>query len=349
MSEQRKDLSVSVLGAAGYAGGELLRLLLGHPEVGTIRGFSASHQGRPFADAHPALAHVRPGSFSPPDPAVAARDADVVFLALPHGESQDIMDQVLAADPGLVVDLAADFRVQDQSLYEAAYGPHRRPDLCADFVYGLADVEGSSLAGCRRIAAPGCFATAALLSLYPFMGAGGFREAPVAFAATGSSGSGASLRRTTHHPVRAHNFFAYSLSGHRHEAEILDRLRAFTGDGAATASLLTHSAPFVRGIHLTLFARPASPHPEPGVLLESTYAGRPFVRVLDRPPELSAITGTNFAHLHAAARNGGQEVIVTAAIDNLQKGAAGQAIQAMNLSLGLAETAGLEFPGIYPC
>jgi N-acetyl-gamma-glutamyl-phosphate reductase common form len=259
------------------------------------------------------------------------------------------MGEILDADPEVVIDLAADFRVGDGKLYERYYAPHERPELCREFVYGLADVLGPELEGRRRIAVPGCFATAALLALHPLAVGAGFAAAPVCFAATGSSGSGASPKRTTHHPVRAHNFFGYATKGHRHEAEILDRLREWTGDPAAAAALLPHSAPLVRGIHLTLHARPADPLPDPSALYRGAYASRPFLRVLPHPPELSAVTGTNYAHLHAAARREGEEVVTQVAIDNLVKGAAGQAVQAMNLSLGLSETVGLDFPGIYPC
>jgi N-acetyl-gamma-glutamyl-phosphate reductase len=157
------------------------------------------------------------------------------------------------------------------------------------------------------------------------------------------------LKRTTHHPVRAHSFFAYSLGGHRHEAELADRLQAWTGATVRGCSLLTHAAPLVRGIHATLHAGLSCPLADPQEHFRKAYAGRPFVRVLDAPPELAAVVGTNFAHLHAAPRDNGDTVTVTCAIDNLVKGAAGQAVQAMNLALGLPETAGLEFPGIWPC
>jgi N-acetyl-gamma-glutamyl-phosphate reductase len=149
--------------------------------------------------------------------------------------------------------------------------------------------------------------------------------------------------------VRAHNFFAYSLDGHRHEAELSDRLRTWTGGAITGCDLLTHSAPLVRGIHATVHARLAVPCSDLQGLLRAAYAGCPFVRVLDTPPELAAVVGTNFAHLHGTARDGGETAIVTCTIDNLVKGAAGQAVQAMNLALGLRETAGLTFPGIYPC
>jgi N-acetyl-gamma-glutamyl-phosphate reductase common form len=227
-----------------------------------------------------------------------------------------------------VIDLAQDFR------------------LDPSWVYALCDPPGLALAGARRIAAPGCFATATQLAIYPL--ASRLEGVPASYAITGSSGSGATPKRTTHHPVRAHNLFAYGLEGHRHEAEIAAQLTRWAGR-PASCLLLPHSGPFVRGIHATIRARVADPVADPLALYRAAYAGRPFVRVVDAPPELSAVVGTNFAHVHAVARDGGREVIATCVIDNLVKGAAGQAIQAMNLALGFDETEGLAFPGIYPC
>jgi N-acetyl-gamma-glutamyl-phosphate reductase common form len=217
------------------------------------------------------------------------------------------------------------------------------------FVYGLADVDGPGLAGARRIAVPGCFATAALLALWPLAPHLDAASDPVCWAATGSSGSGATARPTTHHPHRAHNLYAYSLGGHRHEAELEERLQAWCGPSAPRFSLLTHSAPIVRGIHVTLRVRLGEPLADPLSVVREAYRGRPFVHVLDRPPEVAAVVGTNHAHLSAAVRDGGREVLVLSVIDNLVKGAAGQAVQVMNLALGLPETAGLEFVGLAPC
>lgn len=349
MPTSERGLRVAVLGASGYVGGELLRLLAGHPAVGRLRAFSESGAGCPWSDVHPALMHLAEGRFEPADTEEAANWAEVLFLALPHGRSQSLIGLVERADPRLVIDMAADFRVRDVVLYETYYPPHLAPDRLGSFAYGLADVAGERLAGSRRIAAPGCFATATLLALYPLARTAGFVGSPVSFAVTGSSGSGAAPKAATHHPSRAHNFSAYALDGHRHEAEIAEQLRRWTGDASAACTLLTHSAPLVRGIHASLRALVREPLADPLAALHEAFADRPFVRVLDRPPALAATCGTNYAHLHAVARDGGHEVVVTVAIDNLVKGAAGQGVQAMNLALGLPETAGLEFGGISPC
>ncbi|HEU5359338.1 MAG TPA: N-acetyl-gamma-glutamyl-phosphate reductase [Gemmatimonadales bacterium] len=337
-------MKVAVIGAAGDAGGELLRILLGHPQVTDIVATSRSQAGKPLAEVHPQLATLTDRKFLAASAAEAAGGRDVVFLALEHGESSKVAGAVLEAAPGLVIDLAADFRTADTALYERFYGPHPSPELLPRFTYALADVAGTALRGARALAAPGCFATAAQLALYPLRQAG---VSPSLFAITGSSGAGVSPRPTTHHPARANNVFAYSVLGHRHEAEILERWREWGASGAEPR-LMTHSGPFVRGIYLTLHARS-----EQGGLSAELYsrafAGRPFVRILAQAPELTHCVGTNYALMHAASNAAGTEIQVMVAIDNLVKGAGGQAIQAMNLSLGLPETAGLEFGGIFPC
>jgi N-acetyl-gamma-glutamyl-phosphate/LysW-gamma-L-alpha-aminoadipyl-6-phosphate reductase len=341
-------VKVAVFGAGGYAGGELLRLLHRHPEVSDCLAVSRSQAGRVIADVHPALAALEDARFSDAAPRDAARGRDVVFLALEHGESSRVAEELFAADPGLVVDLAADFRVQDATLHERHYGPHAAPGLRTRFLYGLADVCGESLRGARAIAVPGCFATAAALALYPLARAP-LEGTPSVFAITGSSGAGTQPRPTTHHPARAHNVFSYSGLTHRHNAEVQEQWRRWTGR-PEFPRVLVHAGPFVRGIYLTLHARLATATREaPLDWYRSAYDGRPFVRVQAQPPELTFAVGTNDALLHAALGEDGREVLVTAAIDNLLKGAAGQAVQAMNLARGLPETAGLRLMGLYPC
>lgn len=337
-------MKVAVIGSAGYAGGELLRILHGHPDVSDLVATSRSQAGKRLSEVHPQLATLTEATFSGVSPDEAARGRDVVFLALEHGESSKVAGEILARGPGLVIDLAADFRTRDLALYRRFYGEHPSPELVPQFTYALADVLGASLKGKRALAAPGCFATAAALALYPLRDAG---VSPSLFAITGSSGAGVSPRPTTHHPARAHNVFAYSVLGHRHEAEVLAQWKEWRG-AEPGPRLMTHSGPFVRGIHLTLHARSASGGLSPD-LYAGAYAGRPFVRLLGQAPELTHCVGTNYALLNAQATADGRELQVMVALDNLVKGAGGQGVQAMNLALGLPETRGLEFGGIYPC
>lgn len=346
------QLRVLVIGAAGYVGGELLRLLLGHPQVASCTAHSRSQAGQIIARVHPVLAPLTAERFVAGDLGELAAQHDVVFLALEHGESARVAAAVLAASPTVVIDLAADFRVADPALYEKFYGAHPAPELLPRFTYGLADVVGAALAGCTAISVPGCFATAAQLALYPLaqlLAPAGV--IPSLFAITGSSGAGVRPRETTHHPARAHNLFAYSVLGHRHEAEILQSWRRWSGRSDASARLLAHSGPMVRGIYLTLHA--ALPDPlaagAAAAAFQQAYSARPLVRVLDAPPELTHAVGSSYALIHATQSSDGKEVQVMIAIDNLLKGASGQAVQAMNLALGLPETAGLRGVGAFPC
>ncbi len=342
-------MRVALIGAAGYVGGELLRILLQHPGVHDLVAVSRSQAGKAIAEVHPGLGLLTEARFSGLAAAEAAKGRDVVFLALEHGQSSEVMGEVWEAGPGLVIDLAADFRIQDGRLHERYYGAHPAPALVHRFRYGLADVLGTSLRGASGIASPGCFATAAELALYPLAGAE-LAAPPAVFGVTGSSGAGVHPRPTTHHPARAHNLFAYSVMGHRHEGEILEQWRIWTGNPNASARLMTHSGPFVRGIYATLHASLAEPEAAEAVVAryQSAYSGRPFVQMLSNPPELTHTVGTNLALLHVAVSPEGREVQVSLALDNLIKGAGGQAVQAMNLALGLDETAGLLLPGMLP-
>ena len=343
-------MRVAVIGSAGYVGGELLRIVLQHPEVTECVATSRSQAGKPIASLHPGLAMITNARFSGATGAEAAKGTDVVFLALEHGQSSEMMGEIVDAGPGLIVDLAADFRIQDGRLNERYYGPHKSPALVHRFRYALADVLGKDLAGATALAAPGCFATAAQLALYPLAGVP-LAAPPVVFAVTGSSGAGVHPKPTTHHPARAHNLFAYSVMGHRHEGEILEQWRAWTGDAAASARLMAHSGPFVRGIYATLHATLAAPTGRDAVVKRyaESFAGRPFVKLTAQPPELTHAVGTNLALIHAAGSDDGREVQVMVVVDNLIKGAGGQAVQAMNLALGLDETAGLKLAGMFPC
>ncbi len=346
-------MKVAVIGGSGYVAGELLRLLLQHPEVTECEVTSRSQAGQPISAVHPALGPLTQARFAGSTPAEISRGQDVVFLCLEHGESSRIAGEVFDSAPGLVVDLAADFRVQDLHSYAEQYGNHPAPDLVPRFRYGLADVAGAKLRGARAIASPGCFATAAQLALYP-LAQPGLHIQPSLFAVTGSSGSGGRPKQTTHHPTRANNLFAYSVLGHRHEVEVLQSWRSWCGRSDATARLMAHSGPFVRGIYLTLhaFLPDGATHLPEGQVARwyrEAYTRRPFVRILDTVPELTHAVGTNYALIHTAQTPDGGELQVSVAIDNLIKGAGGQAIQAMNLALGMDECAGLISTGMFPC
>jgi N-acetyl-gamma-glutamyl-phosphate reductase len=346
--------SVAILGASGYGGGELLRWLCTHPDVGSIRGTSRKLAGKPFWEIHPNLRGIVDGSFEAEVPwgDFASCAQPVVFSALPHGELALRLPGLEAAwaaagiqDRLLLVDLSGDFRLKDAQVFAQAYGKvHPCPELLSRFVYGLPEWNRAQLPGARRIAAPGCFATALQLALLPLRGLDlGWMAAS---AATGSTGSGASPALGTHHPLRAGDFKAYKILNHQHLAEVRAGMGAM-GIGGSLA-FVPQSAPMARGIFATLqFALP--PGFTQGDLqarAEDVFRDAPLVRLVADSPRVGAVAGSAFCDLAVTARDGSG--VVLTAIDNLGKGMAAQAVQCMNLALGLPETLGLKIPGRYP-
>jgi len=343
-----------VVGASGYTGVELLRLCAGHPELEVVVATAGTHAGQLVADHSRSLAAAYPSLvYGPTDP-TALDGLDLVFCALPHGESQRLMPE-LVDRVGVVVDLAADFRLRDPALYPTWYGAqHVAPELLATFAYGLPELHRAALVGATRIAAPGCYPTAALLALAPLVEAGAL-ELPDATpggaatllvdAASGVSGAGRSPSASLHFGTVDEDFVAYGLLDHRHTPEI--------EQGLGTSVLFTpHLAPMVRGILATCYARPARDRAltteDALEILRSRYAGEPFVVVGDHSPSTKSSTGSNTAHLTVRVDPRTGWVVVLSAIDNLVKGASGQAVQCANLALGLPEPAGLPVAGLYP-
>ncbi|MCL4236206.1 MAG: N-acetyl-gamma-glutamyl-phosphate reductase [Deltaproteobacteria bacterium] len=339
-------LRIAVIGAAGYVGGELLRLLATHPEVAEICAVSRTHPGKRWGEVHPAFAFDRERVFTGDAPEVAAQGADVVFLALGHGESSRVVPSILDTKPRLVVDLGADFRLNDAAEYRKHYGEHPCFELCESFVYGLPEARRDAIRKAARIANPGCMATATQLAILPLVAAGVLPERTAVFAITGSSGAGQTPKPTTHHPFRASNLFVYKPLAHQHEAEI-NRLVGEVAGKPLGVRMIAHSGPFVRGIHAAAhIASPVLTGRDVAALYREDYSDEPFVRVLDEPPHVAAVAGTNFAYVSVEQR--GDEALVTCVIDNLMKGAAGQALHNMNIALGLPETTGLNAPGVFP-
>jgi N-acetyl-gamma-glutamyl-phosphate reductase len=336
------NLRAGVFGASGYAGAELLRLLAGHPHMRLALAAADTNAGADLADLYPSLAAAYPEThLAPTDPA-AADGLDLVFLALPHGASQGLVPD-LCKRVGLVVDLAADFRLRQPDLYPVWYGEeHRCPELLASAVTGIPELFGEDLPGARLIAAAGCYPTAAALALAPLVRAGLVQNDHVVVdAASGVSGAGRVPRPTTHFNTVDEDFTAYGLLDHRHTPEIEQAI-------GAQVIFTPHLAPMNRGILATCYARAAGGGDDPLAVLTDFYAGAPFVVVNRRSPSTKATLGSNCAHLTARRDPRTGWVIAIAAIDNLTKGAAGQAVQCANLALGLPETAGLPVVGVYP-
>ncbi len=340
-----------VLGAGGFVGGELLRLLATHPHLELAAAVSESSAGRVIGDVYPDLdpwIDLQFISFGDWDPDVLGGDSWTVFSAMGHGDTMKRLPQLVdmeGAGDLQVIDLSGDFRLQDDSIYEQAYGrPHAHPDLLSEFVYGLAEVNRPLIIGSDRVANPGCFATAIGLALAPAAGAGWGVRCVAVDGMTGSSGAGVKPGPTTHHPRRAHNIEAYRPLEHQHLPEIVQTWQS-VGDGSSVPiSFVPHRTPLVRGIAASchLFVDPGVDAAGVSDRYRSYYAGAPFIRILDQPPAVVDVWGSNRCDLAIVARDG--VVSVCSAIDNLVKGAAGQAIQNANLMNRWDETSGLQTP-----
>jgi N-acetyl-gamma-glutamyl-phosphate reductase len=353
-SERRVVVKVGVVGASGYAGVELLRLCASHPDLQVVLATAGEHAGEPVAAHTPSLAASYPNLSYAVTEAAVLDGLDLVFLALPHGRSQHLVPE-LVSKVGVIVDLAADFRLHDPSLYPTWYGEdHTAPDLLDRFVYGLPELNRDQLGGAVLIAAPGCYPTAATLALWPLIQAGlldvGSNDvgspALIVNAASGVSGAGRAASENLHFGTVDENFVAYGLLTHRHTAEMEQSL-------GSPVLFTPHLAPMVRGILATCYgpigsgAQGATTAAAMEVLHQA-YDNEPFVVVTDAPPSTKATSGSNCAHVSVRMDPRTGWVVAMAAIDNLIKGAAGQAIQCANLALDLGEATGLPIAGVYP-
>ena len=332
---------MGIYGASGYVGAELLRLCAGHPGLDVALAAADSQAGAPVAEVYPSLAAAYAGVvFADPDPA-AADGLDLVFLALPHGASQSLVPD-LRKRVGHIVDLAADFRLKDPTLYPTWYqDEHSHPELLDEFAFGIPELFRDDLRGAPLVAAAGCYVTAAALALAPLVRARAVEPTGVVVdAASGVSGAGRQPRPNLHFAAVDEDFVAYGLLDHRHTPEI----EQATG---AQVLFTPHLAPMNRGILATCYARPTDGR-DPLAVLHDAYRNEPFVVVSDRSPSTKSTLGSNCAHLTARRDPRTGWVVVLSALDNLVKGAAGQAVQCANLALGLDETAGLPVAAVYP-
>lgn len=350
-------IDVGIIGASGFTGAELLRLCAAHPDVRVILATAESQAGVAAAALYPSLAASYPDlTFAPTsDETVAAcADMDLVFCALPHGASQALMP-VLAAGSAVVVDLAADFRLSDPTDYVIWYGAaHQTPELLDAFTYGLPETANGALNNARLIAAAGCYPTAATLALVPLLEQGLVTtDSLVVDAASGVSGAGRAAKDSTTFAAVDGSYTAYGLLDHRHTPEMEQSVARAAGVARDAVQLLftPHLAPMSRGILATCYARPAGAMPTTAELQElyrQRYSEHPFVVVTDAPPTTKATLGANTAHVTVVADQRTGWIVALGAIDNLVKGASGQAVQCANLALGLGETTGLTMVGVYP-
>lgn len=346
MSETNK-IRVAIFGGSGYGGSELLRILLFHPNADVRLVTANEHAGKAVSDVHKNFFGLTDLRFEKaPDDLATLTNIDVAFFALPHGQALDLVPQLLPHVK--VIDLSGDFRIDDAEIFKQFYKlDHTAADLQAKFVYGLTETNREAIKTAQYIANPGCFATATLLALAPLVKSGMLTGKVIVDAKTGSSGSGAKPAANTHHPQRMNSFYAYKPFTHQHVPEIEQHLRA-VGGFSSELVFMTHSLPVARGIF-------ASCYLETNVQLSNEdlrnlyahfYKDSFFVRMVDGSPDINWVKTTNFCDI--AVHTSGKQVVVFSAIDNLVKGAAGQAVQNMNLMFGIEETTGLRIVGTNP-
>ena len=344
-------VTAAIHGASGYTGGELLRLLLQHPHVEVVGATSAKLAGEPLHRAHPNLRGASALKFVPRN---ELPDADVVFTCTPHTESMAVVP-ALMREGRLVVDLSADFRLKDAQQYQSWYGvAHRAPALLAKAVYGLPEVSRSALAGASLVSGVGCFATATTLALLPLARAGLLEGARVvADGKIGSSAAGAEANPAGMHAERSRSHRLYAPTTHRHVAEVQQNC----GLQAGQLSASVHTVELVRGILSTCHVLLPGPAPDEKTLWKAyraQYQAEPFVRVvkersgIHRGPDPHLVAGSNFADVSFHVEEGSNRVVATCALDNLVKGAAGSAIQSMNVALGMDERLGLAQLPLHP-
>jgi len=346
-------LQASIIGGSGYTGGELLRLLLGHPEVEIQQVTSRSLAGKLVTTSHPNLRKRTTLKYSHPDP---LERCDVLFLCLPHGNAAAKAAEYMELAT-VVIDLSADFRLRDPADYPTWYGwEHPDTDLLSAAVYGLPELHREEIRSARYIANPGCMSTASILGLAPLVQAGLLDPAMpiVVEAKTGSSGSGGEPGPSSHHPERSGVIRTFRPTGHRHSGEVIQEL-ALNGCKPKVSFSAT-SVEAVRGILTTAHAFTREPVTDKDLwqVYRAAYRDEPFVRLvkeasgIHRSPESKILSGTNFCDIGFEADPHSNRIVVLSAIDNLMKGAAGQAVQNMNIRCGFEETAGLEFLGLHP-
>ncbi|MDB4966405.1 MAG: N-acetyl-gamma-glutamyl-phosphate reductase [Myxococcales bacterium] len=341
---------VAIVGASGYVGAELVRLLVRHPHV-LLRGLYAHrHAGHEIAKDYPQFAGIVQATYEVFDAEAVARDCEIAFLALPHGESARAAE-ALHQRGVTVLDLSADLRLRSAAVYAEWYGDHHAPSLLPHAVYGLVERHREALRTARLVAVPGCYPTAAILALAPLLDARLIApDGIIIDAKSGTTGAGREPQRSTHFSEIGEGVRAYKVAGHRHTPEIEQELERAAGK-LLRLTFTPHLIPMTRGILATCYALPVDPaRPAQAYAdeLRRTYADEPFVTVVDHAPDTAHLRGSNRVQVAAFydARTG--RVIVMGAIDNLVKGAAGQAVQCLNVLRGWPETTALDGGAIFP-
>jgi N-acetyl-gamma-glutamyl-phosphate reductase len=339
-------IRAAIFGGSGYGGSELLRILLFHPDVEISFVTANEHAGKRVGEVHRNLLGLTDAEFIPAPSDLSSADVDVAFFALPHGQAMDLIPRLPAGVKA--IDLSGDFRIDDPESFEKHYKlSHSATDLQKQFVYGLTETNRDAIRDATYIANPGCFATATLLALAPMVKSGLLTGKIIVDAKTGSSGSGAKAASNTHHPQRSNSFYAYKPFTHQHVPEIAQHLST-VGPFASEFIFMTHSLPVSRGIFASSYVETNLNLTNEDVknIFTKFYSDSFFVRIVDGSPDINWVKNTNFCDIGAFSN--GKQIVVFSAIDNLVKGAAGQAVQNMNLMFGLDEKTGLVFAGGNP-
>lgn len=348
-------MKVGVIGGSGYTGGELLRILLRHPKVEVTYVTSRQYEGSPIYALHPNLRGLTKLRFESYSPEKAKEKCDLVFLAVPHKTSMNLVPDLL--EVGLkIIDLSADFRLRDPQLYEKYYGKHSCPELLKKAVYGIPELHREEIKKADLVAGPGCLSSSAILGLAPVVNAGIIDlDHIIIDSKIGSSAAGKDYKFTTHHPERANVVRPYAPSGHRHIAEIEQEMSRLAGK-EIKVGFSAHAVDMVRGILSTIHTFLKEPVTEIDVrkIFVKFYKNEPFIRLLIQKsgvyklPEPKVVIGSNYCDIGFDIDKHISRLTVFSAIDNLVKGSAGPAVQSMNIMMGIEETTGLEFPGLYP-
>lgn len=342
-------IKIGIVGGTGYTGVELLRLLAMHPEARVIQITSRAESGRQVSELYGNLRGHFDLAFSEPD-ATALAKCDLVFFATPNGTAMQMVPRLLETGTR-VIDLAADFRLQDPAVWEQWYGvPHACTDVLAEAVYGLPELNREQIRGARLVANPGCYPTATALGFVPLVERGLVDVSSlVADCKSGVSGAGRGANAAMLMGEVGESFKAYAVAGHRHLPEIRQTLSKVCGQPVGL-TFVPHLVPMIRGIHSTLYARLAGDAGDLQTLFEQRYADEPFVDVLPpgSHPETRSVRGVNHCRIAVHRPQGGDTVVILSVIDNLTKGAAGQALQNMNLMFGLDERTGLQQVALLP-
>jgi len=345
----KKRISVGIIGGAGYGGTELIKLLLFHPRASLIFVTSRKYSGLKIGEVHRFLRGHTQLTFVEPEIDSLPRDTDCIFLATPHGTSMKIVPELMKNFPkASIIDLSGDFRLNNPLVYKQYYGKeHTSATLMKKFVYGLTELNRDKIRKARYIANPGCFATGIIFALYPLVKHNLVKRDVTVISVTGSSGSGEIPKDVTHHPMRAKNFRSYKILEHQHLPEIEQFLKESFTEWEGEIGFIPQSGPFVRGIYTTVSAyNDQISESEVKDAFVSDYGDEKFIRIVGGSPEITMVYASNYVEVSSVYKR--NFVVAMSAVDNLVRGASGQAVQNMNVIFGFEEDEGIRFPGMRP-